>query len=266
MRALKGKNGNEIIEDYRGVRVFSSFEKFDFAGTCWVIVAEIDEDEVITRHFKDNEDYYIREILGRLSEGDEIAPREEWLINPTIKVDINEYAKAGKNEFIATYGVTTCTGVLISYPKKFVYLGHLYPLDSTYYSKVEKTFIDLVYGLIESPFGDKVIDLLGEMIRDLKYYDVYPHEMRQLRAVLVAVHTNSFRNIVKRLLDSGMFLSQIKIMYDSRMSNAHICAGIDEDYTAVQWVKNGGTVKRWTGMDKVADLAELVMSIAGYGL
>jgi len=266
MRALKGKSGNEIIEDYRGVRVFSSFEKFDFAGTCWIIVAEIDEDEVITRHFKDNEDYYIREIFGRLSEGGEIAPREEWLINPTIKVDINEYTKAEKNEFIATYGVTTCTGVLISYPKKFVYLGHLYPLDSTYYSKVEKTFIDLVYGLIESPFGDKVIDLLGEMIRDLKYYDVYPHEMRQLRAVLVAVHTNSFKNIVKRLLDSGMFLSQIKIMYDSRMSNAHICAGIDEDYTAVQWVKNGGDVSRWTGVDKVADLGELVKSIAAYGL
>ncbi len=265
-KALEGKNGNEIIEDYRGVRVFSSFERFEFAGTTWVIVTEIDEDEIITRHFMDNQDYFIEEIFERLSAGDEIAPRDDWLTDPTIKVDINEFAKAENNEFIATYGVTTCTGVLISFPKKFVYLGHLYPLDGTYYSETEKTFIDSVYGLIDSAFGDKVTGLLGEMIRDLKYYDVYPHEMRQLRTVLVATHTNSFRNIINELLDAGMLLSQIRIVHDPRMTYANICAGVDEDFAAVQWVKNKGAVKRWAGLDKVADLGEMVRSIGGHDL
>jgi len=44
--ALKEKKGNKIIEDYRGKRVFSSYEQFDYEGAKWIITAEIDEDEV----------------------------------------------------------------------------------------------------------------------------------------------------------------------------------------------------------------------------
>ena len=53
--ALEVKSGNTIIEDYRGKKVFSSYEKFDYEGTTWIIIAEIDEDEVITEVYRGRE-------------------------------------------------------------------------------------------------------------------------------------------------------------------------------------------------------------------
>jgi methyl-accepting chemotaxis protein len=50
--ALTSKIGEKITNDYRGVRVFSSFEKFELFGATWLIIVEIDEDEVLTEYFK----------------------------------------------------------------------------------------------------------------------------------------------------------------------------------------------------------------------
>ena len=43
--ALAGETRNEIIEDYRGVNVLSSYQPFSINGIEWAIIAEIDEDE-----------------------------------------------------------------------------------------------------------------------------------------------------------------------------------------------------------------------------
>lgn len=45
IKALEGKEGNEIIKDYNGNKVLSSFSSLDVYGTKWAILAEIDEDE-----------------------------------------------------------------------------------------------------------------------------------------------------------------------------------------------------------------------------
>lgn len=43
--ALSGQEGTEIVEDYRGVNVLSSYDKLDIQGLDWAILAEIDEEE-----------------------------------------------------------------------------------------------------------------------------------------------------------------------------------------------------------------------------
>jgi methyl-accepting chemotaxis protein len=43
--ALAGQEGTEIIKDYRGVNVLSSYDKLDIDGLDWAILAEIDENE-----------------------------------------------------------------------------------------------------------------------------------------------------------------------------------------------------------------------------
>ena len=43
---LAGKSGVEEIEDYRGVWVLSAFKPIEFQGVKWVVVGEIDSDEV----------------------------------------------------------------------------------------------------------------------------------------------------------------------------------------------------------------------------
>ena len=46
--ALESKKGNNIIKDYRGVDVLSSYDYLDIYGqTKWAIIAEIDQDEIL---------------------------------------------------------------------------------------------------------------------------------------------------------------------------------------------------------------------------
>ncbi len=45
--ALSGKEGVQVVEDYRGINVFSAYGPFDFQGTRWAVLAEIDEAEVM---------------------------------------------------------------------------------------------------------------------------------------------------------------------------------------------------------------------------
>lgn len=44
-RALSGKTGFDIVEDYRGVPVLSAFTPLDIKGLNWVLISEIDESE-----------------------------------------------------------------------------------------------------------------------------------------------------------------------------------------------------------------------------
>jgi methyl-accepting chemotaxis protein len=46
-KALLGETGLEIVEDYRGVPVYSAYQPFDFEGTRWAILAEQDVAEVV---------------------------------------------------------------------------------------------------------------------------------------------------------------------------------------------------------------------------
>ena len=46
-KALSGETGIEIVEDYRGIPVYSAYQPFDFEGTRWAVLAEQDLAEVV---------------------------------------------------------------------------------------------------------------------------------------------------------------------------------------------------------------------------
>ena len=46
-RALSGQHGSDIINDFRGMEVLSSYEKLNIKGLNWAIITEIDEDEIM---------------------------------------------------------------------------------------------------------------------------------------------------------------------------------------------------------------------------
>ena len=56
--AFQTSISEKITSDYRGINVFSSSEKFELMGIQWVIVAEIDEDEIITNQYKKYKSYF----------------------------------------------------------------------------------------------------------------------------------------------------------------------------------------------------------------
>ena len=45
--ALDGQSGFKSFEDYRGVQVFSSYQPFDYGGTRWALISEIDRSEAL---------------------------------------------------------------------------------------------------------------------------------------------------------------------------------------------------------------------------
>ncbi|MCI5049117.1 MAG: methyl-accepting chemotaxis protein [Rickettsiales bacterium] len=47
VRALSGSTGIDVVEDYRGVDVYSAFTPFEYGGATWAMVAEIDVDEAM---------------------------------------------------------------------------------------------------------------------------------------------------------------------------------------------------------------------------
>ena len=45
--AIAGNSGSWVIKDYRGVKVLSAYSSFDYFGSKWAIIAEIDEEEAL---------------------------------------------------------------------------------------------------------------------------------------------------------------------------------------------------------------------------
>ena len=91
--ALEDGAGNITTNDYRGVRVFSSFEKINFHNSTWIIVAEIDEDEVITSQYIQNRDEYAQQLFSKPVYG----AASKYVLEVSeddLRVDINEFAKA----------------------------------------------------------------------------------------------------------------------------------------------------------------------------
>jgi hypothetical protein len=52
------------------------------------------------------------------------------------------------------------------------------------------------------------------MLKRIRQFEVYPSELRELRAVIVAPHVASARGVIERLLDAGLLLSQIAFVRD----------------------------------------------------
>ncbi|MFP4387079.1 MAG: methyl-accepting chemotaxis protein [Alphaproteobacteria bacterium] len=65
-QALDGKDGAEVVEDYRGINVYSAFSPFDFKGTRWAILAEIDETEMLKQMYQVR-DYAVIATLSVMS-------------------------------------------------------------------------------------------------------------------------------------------------------------------------------------------------------
>ena len=66
--ALRRQMGEGVMEDYRGEMVFSSYERFEVFGVPWVIIAEIDEGEVLTEYYKKYKEYFQKEFVSYLAD------------------------------------------------------------------------------------------------------------------------------------------------------------------------------------------------------
>lgn len=232
---FREKAGHKIVIDYRGFRVLSSFEVCQIANSEWLLIAKIDEDEIITEYYKKKRKELRQSIIQSFGEENH---RNCGTIPTGVKpvvVDMDEFRKVYNREMIGTFGVSTCTAVIISFPERFSYMSHISNLDRIYE-------------------GDTT-DLIGHILRQIKSFDIHKYEMRKLRVTIVANHFETIMNTIDRLVDEGLFLSQIRFMYNGDAQYARVLHDYAKNQTFVEWV-----IDRVTG-DKLGQCASDVKTI-----
>lgn len=250
--ALRNNAGDSIITDYRGVRVFSSFERFDLFGVSWVIIAEIDEDEVLTEFYKKHKSYFQNEIARYLAQVPRSGTEEGDGQLPRQRVDMNEFAKAQSGKMLVTYGVASCTAVAIYYPGKFSYLAHISPTDEIYQgSGLNKLFL-----------GRQYHNFLAELLARIEFFDLIPVERRYLRVAIVATHSQSLGKAVDAVLAHNLELANISFLYNPASRRADVAISAKGCRFDVQWVEEHRILAE-DGLG-VANLSEVLKKVIHY--
>lgn len=231
-QALNANSGESVITDYRGARVYSSFERFEHFNTTWIIIAEIDESEVITEHYKRHTEYFNNAILTSLSEMEHHSIQTIPEITSEIKVDVNEWAKGIPGQSLQTIGFSTCTAFSIHYPSKFTYLAHISGIDAAYG----------VDGLAKFFLKGRATDFVGELTSRVRFYDIYPSELQKLEFLIIATHANSFPLIVERLLEQGIDLGQIKFIYNPNAQSASLNMDVIGSDATITWYSGSSAI------------------------
>jgi hypothetical protein len=161
----------------------------------------------------------------------------------SVRVDMDEFQSATPDAALLTWGVSTCTAVVIGRPGHFGYMGHLSTYDSSYGS------------------GD--IDVVAQMLKRIRQFEVYPSELSELRAVIVAPHGNSVHGVVDRLLEAGLFLSQITFVRDSAARRADVLHDPAAGTTWVHWFDPDGG-DRWIDAAGAPDFGQLAQQALDY--
>lgn len=209
-------SGHKSVIDYRGFNVLTSFEVFKVANTEWLLISKIDQDEVITNLFRQKKDYFQPRLFQYFDDATFNPCQNLTPDSKTIVVDMDEYRKATNGNLICTYGVSTCTAIIMSYPEKFAYLGHISNLDKIY--------------------GQQTTDIIGNLFKHIKNFDIYQYELRNLKFTVVANHVGTIMKITDRLLNEGVLLSQISFLHNDKASYANVYHDYINDHTYADWI------------------------------
>lgn len=214
---FEDRQGKRTVTDYRGYAALTSFEVVDFLGTRWLVVAKVDKDEVITQHYAQHRRYYSEKLLSDLSNAPPPPMRNTSFprASTTIRIDMDEFIKANNGERLQTFGVSTCTCLIASYPAKFAYMAHISPIDKIY--------------------GAAGTNLVGQMINKIKSFDIYPCEKRAIGFTIVAPHFDSLLPIIDKLVAEGFLLSQIRVLHSPKAISATISYDYGKDNLHVFW-------------------------------
>jgi len=189
-RAFSQGEGCTITEDYRGRRVFSSFCTFDYFGTSWALLVEIDEDEILSRHFQTNADQLLPDLCNLATTAYTSAPyttANQDMDNVYRRVDVGELRRVDDGGSLFTAGVGPCTAVIAHFPSRFGYLVHLAPTDDVYRDD----------SLSSAFLGRQRTRFLDELMRRITEYDIRLSELHQVNFVIVATHTESINRILE---------------------------------------------------------------------
>lgn len=215
-------SGEGLMIDYRGVPVFASYEQIDVFGQTWVLVAQIDEAEVITEHYREDPAGCRAALLAALRDSPQ---RQRPVSSPSgdpRRVGMDESAKTTATRPVETRGVSTCTAVVVTYPGRFSYLAHISPYDK-------------IYG------APQLTNTLKQVIHGVLHYDIYQHELDRLRITIIAPHTKSLAGALDKLLRYGITLNQIRFAHAPGARYADVLAAPAGGTVQIAWMYDDET-------------------------
>ena len=218
--------GEKVILDYRAKRVLSAYEKTDFIHhTDWIIVAEIDEDEIITNYYLELEDTLFSQLKQYIKQHQTMSSECHVDLTDALKVDVKEYCKSKNGTKLYTNGVATCTALSLYIPNKFGYLLHIPPTDAVYgHSAITKWFLEDDYS--------NMIDLV---MKRIYRFDIYPYEKSLMQFGIVATHEASLKQAIHQILDYGIDLSQIRIAFHPESASVNVVLNYQTGKTDNYW-------------------------------
>ncbi|MCP3874559.1 MAG: hypothetical protein GY699_15565 [Desulfobacteraceae bacterium] len=244
------KKGHRVVTDYRGEIALSSFEVVEFLGTSWLVVAKIDKDEITTQHYKQHSKYYrnlLMKHLGTLISQPAGKDTSITHYKNALRVDMDEFLKAENNEVLETWGVSTCTAVLASVPQKFGYLAHISPKDKIY--------------------NNNDTNLLAQITKKIKNFDIYPFEKREVIFIVIAPHLDGVGNIIKRLIEDGFLLSQIRVAYNSKAKAAAVVYNYSNNDLIITWsLTNAHGTQIIHGLKNTTNLGKTIEKMVSNGI
>ncbi len=237
-------SGRGLDLDYSGRRVFYAYERLTALGQTWILVAQIDEAEVITDYFRRNQSRCRDSLLEQLA-ARSLRPRpDRGASAPCRLVCMDEFIKAGPDQALRTRGVSTCTAVAVLYPGRFSYLAHI----SAY---------DKIYGSCQ------LTNLLKQLINTITYYDICRNELERLQVVVIATHLKSIDGILSKLLRYGITLDQVRFAYNPQAWYANAVVASRAGEVTVTWTYEGDAappVTQWA-VD-IPTLADVLRNVA----
>jgi hypothetical protein len=242
---FKEGKGHRVVTDYRGAVALSSFELFAFLDTRWLVVAKIDKDEITTDHYKQHKKYYGDMLVKYLQKEPQVPSSRSFSSNHShaLRVDMDEFLKAQNKEVLETWGVSTCTALVAALPEKFAYLAHISPKDRIY--------------------DEDDTNLVSQIIKKVKSFDIYPFERRGVVFTVVAPHLKSLTNVINQLIDNGFLLSQIRVAYNSRAHAAALVYQYDKNDLVVTWTMDAldDTPKVYHGLQDTLNVGMILEEI-----
>ena len=215
---FKEGKGQKAVVDYRGHKVFSSFEVFDLLGSQWLIISKMDEEELITSYFLQYPDKMTGMLNQIIAQKKSAHKKGRLNIEHGIEVDMDEFRRNDDSQLVYTHGVSSCTAFIIKKPGDFSYFAHISPYDKVY--------------------GEDRTDLLTHILKKIEYLEVTDSEKHALNFYLVSSSKDAFEEMLKRLMKEGYFLSQVKILYHPQAVHANVSSRSDEAGVLVSWKMN----------------------------
>jgi len=256
--AFQQGDGNRITHDYRGRRVLSSFQMFQYEGATWAILAEKDESEVLTDFYREHE----AALFPKLSAGllawplSEIQePAADFRTNGAreSKVELKEWKKATGADALFTLGVSTCAAFLTLDPGKFVVLAHLTPTDAAYGA-----------GWAEQMWLGRAHSRLVETVVERVFWrELPPAGRNRLQYALAATHANALRGTLNTLISQGVELRQIKALLQAEYETLSVWATSNPAQVRVKGSLRGQDAPRILNLADAPDLETALKRVVG---